>query len=872
MQELPTGTVTFLFTDIEGSTRLADELGAAYADLLDQTRSVLREVVAAEGGHEFGVEGDAHFLVFSSPAGAVRAAVEAQRRLAKECEAKVRMGIHSGEGFLRDGDYVGLDVHRVARITAAGHGGQVLLSESVRSLVEADLPAGVGLRDLGEHRLKDLRQAEHLYQLEIDGLLSEFGPLRGVEGESGNLPSQLTSFVGREKELEDARRLLAEGRMLTLTGPGGTGKTRLSIQLASVVRDEFPGGAWFVPLASITDPDLVPTAIADGFGLVDAGSPKPPLERVIDHVRRREMLLVLDNFEQVLDAAPAVRELLGSAQRVKVVVTSRAVLHVSGEREYPVPPLRLPDPRNLPDLGMWPQYEAVALFLERARAVKPDFEVTVENAPAVAEICARLDGLPLAIELAAARIRVLSPDAILARMGDRLALLAGGARDLPARQRTLREAIAWSYDLLEPVEQRLFARVAPFMGGWTLEEAEAVCGPAEDLGVDVLDGLSSLAEKSLVTVGDASGERRFGMLETIREFAVERLEKSGEAAEMRRRHAAAYLALAERAVPAYTRRDRKTWLERLEPEHDNFRAALEWAIEGGEATIALGFTWALWRFWQMRGHLQEGRAWASRALEMPEAQGQSPERARALEGAGGLAYWQSDPAGAQKWYGEALEVAERMGDPKLIADALYNYAFSFDPGKWGEQVDLLEQILDRAMKLYEELGDRAGIANTHWALGNLAYGQVDYQRAVDWTTQSLAEARELGDDFLTGWSLFMRGGALARLGRWDEAVEPWREGLRLFVESGDLTGILFNLDGLADAAIARGDSERGLRLRAVTQALRVETGAELLESDRETRGTPQHGLTEEEAAMAKAEGEAMTLEQAVAHALEEPAE
>jgi predicted ATPase/class 3 adenylate cyclase len=868
MPELPSGTVTFLFTDIEGSTRLADSLGPAYADVLGRTRELVREVVAAEGGHEFGAEGDAQFLVFSSAAGAVRAAVELQRRLAKEDQVRIRVGTHTGEGFLRDGDYVGLDVHRVARIAAAGHGGQVLLSESVRSLVEQELPAGVGFRDLGEHRLKDLRQAEHLYQLEIDGLAADFGPLRGVEGEAGNLPTQLTSFVGREKELEDARRLLAESRMLTLTGPGGTGKTRLSIQLASVVRDEFPGGAWFVPLASITDPDLVSMAVADGFGLVDAGGAKPPLERVVEHVRRRELLLVLDNFEQVLDAAGVVSELLASAPRIKVVVTSRAVLHVSGEREFPVPPLRLPDPRNLPDLGAWPQYEAVALFIDRARAVKPDFEVTVENAPAVAEICARLDGLPLAIELAAARIRVLTPDAILARMGDRLALLAGGARDLPARQRTLREAIAWSYDLLEPVEQRLFARLAVFTGGWTLEEAESVCGPAHDLGMDVLEGLTSLAEKSLVTV-DASGTRRFGMLETIREFAVERLEESGEARELRRRHAQAYLELAERAVPAYIRRDRKEWLDRLEPEHDNFRAALEWAIGQGEASVALLFTWALWRFWQMRGHLQEGRTWASRALDMPEARERSAERARALEGAGGLAYWQSDPAGAQTWYGEALEVAEALGDPKQIADALYNYAFSFDPGKWGEQVDRLVSILDRAMALYEELGDQAGIASTHWAMGNLAYGQVDYQRAVDWTTQSLAEARELGDDFLTGWSLFMRGGALARLGRWVEAAEPWREGLRLFAESGDLTGILFNLDGLADAAIAEGRYERGLRLRAVAQALRAETGAELLESDRETRGTPQHGLTEEEAARARAEGEAMTMEQAIAYALEE---
>ncbi|MGH2573208.1 MAG: ATP-binding protein [Actinomycetota bacterium] len=871
MPELPIGTVTFLFTDIEGSTRLVDELGSSYGDVLDRHRRIVREVVAQQGGHEFGTEGDALFLVFDSAPAAVRAGADIQRRVA-ESELRVRMGIHTGEGFLRDGDYVGLDVHRVARIAAAGHGGQILLSGAARSLIVGGLPPGTTLRDLGEHRLKDLRRPEHIFQLNVEGLAAEFPPLRGVEGEAGNLPTELTSFIGRERELEEAGHLLADTRLLTLTGPGGTGKTRLSVQLASSVRGRFPGGAWFVPLATITDPGLVPTGIAEALGLSDVqGDGRRPLQRVIDHVRKREVLLVLDNFEQVIPAADVVTELLREAPMIRIVVTSRAVLRVYGEREFPVPPLRLPDPRHLPDPAALPQYEAVALFIDRARGVKPDFEVTNENAPAVAEICARLDGLPLAIELAAARIRLLTPDAMLARMSDRLALLSGGPRDVPDRQRTLRTAIAWSYDLLEPSEQRGFARLAVFMGGWALEQAEAVCGPPEELGIDLLEGLSSLAEKSLLIVRQEGGapEARFGMLETIREFAIERLGESGEEVDIRRRHALAYLSLAQRAAPAYMRRERKYWLDRLEPEHDNMRAALDWAIAGGEAAIALRLTFALWRFWQMRGHLQEGRAWVERVLAMPGTHDHPADRARALEAAGGIAYWQSDPPAAMAWYGEAVEIAEGLGDRKLLADELYNYAFSFDPGKWSHSFDQLKALLDRAMALYEQLGDRAGIANTHWGLGNLAYGQHDYERAVARTSQSLAEARELEEDFLTGWSLFMKGAALARLERWKEAEEPWRESLRLFAEARDLTGILFNVDGLADVALANGNAERAIRLSAAAQALKAETGAELVEEERGLRERPEHGLSEEEIARARAEGEAMTLEQAVAYALED---
>jgi class 3 adenylate cyclase len=481
-ESLPSGTVTFLFTDIEGSTRLVQQFSERYPALLQAHRDIIRSAVGAEDGREFGAEGDAVFIAFASPAHAVAAATAAQRALAASAwregaVIRVRMGLHSGEATLAGGNYVGLDVHRVARITAAGHGGQILLSRATAALVEANLPPGVLLRNLGEHRLKDLAHAESLYQLVVPELPSDFPALKTLDAIPNNLPIQLTSFIGRERDVAETRDLLLDGaRLLTLTGPGGTGKTRLSLQLAAEVSDHFQAGAYFVPLAPVTDPSLVASTIAQSLALQESGG-RPIQERLAEYVHDKELLLVLDNFEQVLTAAPLVVELLRAGPRLKIVVSSRAPLHVSGEHEYPVQPLGLPDPQHLPSLDALSQFEAVRLFIERAMAVKPDFAVTNENAPAVAEICARLDGLPLAIELAAARIKLLPAQAILARLGDRLGLLSGGSRDLPARQQTLRGAIAWSHDLLDDGGRRLFARLAVFVGGARLGEAEAVSGP-----------------------------------------------------------------------------------------------------------------------------------------------------------------------------------------------------------------------------------------------------------------------------------------------------------------------------------------------------------------------------------------------------------
>ena len=487
---------------------------------------------------------------------------------------RVRMALHTGAAEEQGGDYFGPPLNRVARLLSAAHGGQVLLSLPTQELVRDVLPLDSELRDLGEHRLKDLARPERGYQLVAPDLPADFPSLRTLESRPNNLPMQPTLLVGREREVEDVRgRLLApEVRLLTLTGPGGTGKSRLALQSAADLIEEFEDGVFFVALATLTDHTLVTSSVAQVLGVRESGD-QPLLEGIKDYLQDKRLLLVLDNFEQVLEAAPQAGEILSAAPRLKVLATSRIPLGIYGEREYAVPPLAIPDPKRLPTLEVLSQYEAVRLFIERAEATKAGFEITSENAPAVAEICARLDGLPLAIELAAARIKLLPPSSILARLTNRLKLLTGGARDLPERQRTLRGAIEWSHTLLDEGEKSLFARMAIFSGGRTLEAIEAVCDAQGDLPMDAFDGVSSLVDKSLLRQEEGpEGEPRFMMLETIHEYAREKLRESGEAEEIGHAHARHFLGLAEEAE--LTGPEQAWWLERLEAEHDNLRTTL----------------------------------------------------------------------------------------------------------------------------------------------------------------------------------------------------------------------------------------------------------------------------------------------------------
>ena len=825
--------------------------------------------------------------------------MDAQRALAAEpwpdaTPIAVRMGIHTGDGRLDvDGSYVGADVHRAARVAAAGHGGQILLSETTSTLVADELPSGVALRGLGEHRLKDLRP-ERICQLVIDGLRTEFPPIRSLDRQPNNLPTQLTSFVGRETQLRESGALLERTRLLTLTGPGGTGKTRLSLQLAASVAERFPDGVWFVALEPVRDPGMVAATILTTLGLVESGG-RSARDILVEWLAARRLLLVLDNFEQVIEGAPVVADLLRAAPEIAVIVTSRAPLRVSGEQEYPVPGLPVPldvlalsdlEKMNLPagarklDAVSIAQYEAVRLFIARATGVRPDFRVTNENAPAVAGIAARLHGMPLAIELAAARVKLLSPDAILQRLERQLGVLAIGSRDLPERQQTLRGAIAWSHDLLDAGQRRLLARLSVFVGGCELDSAEAVCGPAEELdGLDVLDGLMALADQSLVRVEETDGEARFRMLDTIREFAAERLTESGQSMEIEQRHTTAFVELAERVAPQLASPDQRRWLGRLERDHDNIRAVLDRSTAAGDGPTAIRLGFAMWRYWQKRGHLAEARRRLEAIAAAPWSRADPVLRARLMEAVGGVGWWTADLALMRPAYEEALEIWRSIGDRKEIANALYNasfrYAVSEDLAESDPDGAGLAQMLE-ALEIYREIGDDLGYANVMWGIGNYRYfrkgADPEHGHGQREFAASLEIFRRVGDRTMEAWALHMLGSALIRTGALDESEQNLQAALRLFHDAGDVAGLALVLDDLASVAVARGDLVRAARLWGAARALSSASGvglADFVDSQYEFYVRPSARLALDPAELERysEEGRAMTLDESVAYAL-----
>jgi predicted ATPase/class 3 adenylate cyclase len=868
MTELPTGTVTFLFTDIEGSTRLLQSLGERWPATLEEHNRLLREAIREAEGVDVHTEGDSFFAVFRRATASVAAAVAAQRALAEhpwqpEATIRVRMGIHTGEGAVGGDDYVGLDVHRAARIAAAGHGGQVLISAAAAELVRADLPVGVGLHDLGEHRLKDLARPERIHQLIIDGLPGEFPHIRSLETPT-NLPTQRTSFVGREREVARVKDLLRGTGLLTLTGAGGSGKTRLALQAARELLGDYRDGVYVAELGPITDPRLVVSTIADAVGARAEGQ-RTLLATLLDHVRDRELLLIADNFEQVLEAAPVVAALLDAAPRLRVLATSREPLHVRGEQELAVQPLDVPGPDARP--AELERSEAVALFVQRAAAVDPSFGLTEESTSAVAELCRRLDGLPLAIELAASRVKLLSPAAMLERLEHRLELLTGGPIDLPTRQRTLRETIAWSHELLDDAERNLFRRLSVFAGGWSLEAAEAAASPEPE--ADSLAILGSLVDKSLVlrVAGDVP---RFRMLETIREFGLEQLEAAGDAAATRDRHAAFFLALAEEAEPHLRSVDQKRWLDRLEEEHDNVRAALRWSIDVSDAATALRLIGAVWRFWHLHSHLADGRRWAEEVLALPGAAGRTRDRIRGLTAFGGVTYWQQDVPAFRRAYEQALAIATELPDPAEVAEQTYNLSFAL--ALEGDFEGMIA-VINRCRALFEGLGNRRGVADCLWILGIAARigGDLDQSRSLE--AESIRIHREIGDRFGGTVALYALGRTAMEQGDLDVAEASFLEALANDAAVGNRTGIGVILDNLAAKARVEGDHLRALRIGGASEAIKEAAGAQAPPAFLDLpdlREEARQAIGEAAIAAAWNEGRAMTLEQAVSYARQGP--
>ena len=834
--ELPDGTITMLFSDIEGSTSLLHRLGGErYGEALSAQRALIRAAIAACHGREMGTEGDSFYVAFASAADAVSCCLAAQQALARHdwpggAAVRVRMGLHSGEPTRHEDGYIGMDVHRAARIAATAHGGQVVLSDPTRLLAANHMPTGLSVRDLGFHRLKDIGEPEHIYQLAGLGLCADFPPLKSL-GAQTSLPVPVTPLIGRDDDLEHLRAALGRPgvRLVTLTGPGGIGKTRLALAAAASLDTAFPHGVFFLPLAAVRDADVMWKTLADSL---DVSAEGRIADAVTGYLAQRRALLVLDNLEQLDGAGEVAAALLAAAPSLVVLATSRRSLHVQGENEMPVPTLEVPAVGSAEAVA---SSAAVRLFAQQAGMVRPGFAITADNAADVAAICRRLDGLPLAIELVAARAKLLTPRALLARLGQSLGLAAAEA-GRPLRQQTLRNTVAWSYDLLDPGVAQVFRRMSVFAGGCDLDAlAEVAMTDGGDpdgsgrAGPDPLDLVAELQDDSLITVTEgADGEPRLGMLEMIRQYALERLEQDDDAEDARRRHAEYYAAFAERESEQLESPAGLAALDRLEADHDNLRAAMAWSLEtaaagpagqGERAVIVLRLVQALSLFWYQHGHATEGRQWLQRAMDLASADGGAP-LARVAHGLGVLLDQQSEPDAAVQLFERSLAIWRDLGDREEQARELNSLGIvQRHLGNTGAARSLLEE----AVAIDRELGShRLGAALTNLGQLESAAGRLD--RAIELLQEALTVDQRQGDLF--GVAVDQQSLALAslRAGRPREASDQLAAAFSYVASSGN-TSLLENVLELHAAITASlGDALRAARLAGAAEAIRQESG------------------------------------------------
>ncbi len=917
MSTLPTGTVTYLFTDIEGSAQLWEQDPQTMREAMSRHDVLVETCAEQHAGHVVRPrgEGDSRFVVFARATNAVAAACALQRALRAEpwvtpTPIRVRIALHTGESELRAGDYYGPAINRCARLRGIAHGGQTLLSLATAEQVRDGLPEGASLRPLGAHRLKDLQRPEQVFQLLHPDLPEEFQPLSSVDASPNNLPVQLASFIGRHKEIAELKRVLSTAHLVTLTGAGGVGKTRLAIQVAVEVQEEYLDGVWLVELGGLADPSLVPQAVATVLGVREEAQ-RPLTETLIDYLRPKHVLMVLDNCEHLVEACAQIAEsVLRACPMLRIVATSREVLNVEGEVAWRVPSLTLPDLRQLPSVEKLAEYEAVRLFSERAVEAASTFRVTSKNASAVAKVCHRLDGIPLALELAAARAKVLSVEQIAERLADQFRVLAGGSRRALPRHQTLRATMDWSYDLLTEPERALLRCLGIFAGGFTLEAAEAVWTGNGVAASQLLDVLGHLVDKSLVLVDAQDGQMRYRLLETVRQYAWDKLGEARETEDARGRHLGFFLKLAERAESELSGTDQPAWLDRLEVEHDNLRAALRCAIERGEAEPGFHLASALLHFWLVRGHFEEGRGWLEQLLRTGSAASASL-RAKALSEAGLLAINQGDHAAARSLLVQSLGIQRQSGEKRNMSRTLsrlghlaseqgdYEQAEEFykESLALARELEAAESVgislnnlgvialrqgnlatarafLEESAAIKQQLRSTQGLALSLNNLGELALREGDYATARALLDRSLTIRRELGDKRGIAYSLATLGLLALRLGDWVAAQAFHAESVRVFRELGDKGGICTELKEFGILAALQGQAEQATWLLAAAEKGREAIGTQLPPVDRLDYDRHVAGVRAElgDALFAKvwAEGRATTLERAVSRALQQP--